>query len=488
MASICKSDCGKISEIVIFSFVIKLFLLCIITIAGVSAKAYDWHQFLDEAREKAPEIRSLRLQNEITDLEQREIEATYDWFLVFDIGQDRDRQVSLTNRNFDLEKSDLISAGLKKSFFTGTDIMLDLKSESLESTTTFLAAPRDGKFHSYLFTLEQNLWKNAFGLGSRAQLKSGQLQSKISQMQAAEAIEATLLKGADVYWKAAIANRRLVESEAALKRYEGLVRSIERKSRVRYAAPGELSQVRAEYFGRQRMAKINQVEFDQALLNLKVFLPSIQVNRWALPQSIPQYSSLMKSQKLSPESTRAYLLAEIKKQMKQLNYEATRSFNKPQLAFVGQVGATGVDASLAASQDQMIEGGRPYWYMGLRLSHSFGSDVYSRRVQQARAEARAEEIKVTAELSQITETFSLLERNVQILENNLRVQQLLLESRRQTVQELTKTFNQGRTDISILIDAINRAEEAEVEQVRVRAELELVYLQWQALTDQLPLN
>lgn len=443
---------------------------------------------MQQSLQSAPEIQALKKQYEVSDLSRREANAQLDWNLTVDVGKDRDRQVSLTNRNFDLEQSDLISSTLKKSFQTGTDVSLDLRSEKLKSTATFLAAPRDGSFHSYLFTLEQNFWRDAFGKSLRASLRAADTQSESYKMQGAEDLEQALIKGAELYWTAAIANRRKIESEAALKRYEGLVKNIENKARVRYAAPGELSQVRAEFFSRQKSAKLNHLEFEQAYLNLKIFLPVMSEEKWNLPQDVPNYSSQMKMPTTQLENSRAYKIAELKREQKRFETESLVSANQPKIALVGQVGATGVNSTFAESQQQMIEGTRPFWYVGVRFSHSFGSDVHTARIHQSKAQLFAQEIRTKSALESLRQSQVLLEKNVQILESNLKVQQQLLEARRAAVQELTRTFNQGRTDISILIDAINRAEDSEVEQVRVRADLELAFMQWQSLTDQLNLE
>jgi outer membrane protein TolC len=466
----------------------KIVFSLLVFISPVLTLALEWKDFLSLTLSQSPQAQAIRYDYEVLDSSEKEFQAKLDWYLTVDLGVERDRQVSLTNTNFDLEESELVSINLKKSFLSGTDISFDFRSDKLESTATFLAAPRDGHFHSYLITFEQNFWQNALGSGLRKADQGTRLETNIRKLEAAEKLEEVLIAGADLYWQTVLSNRRFIESEAALKRYENLFKNVQNKARVKYAAPGELAQVRAEFLSRQRLAKINRIEYEQKMLDLRVFLPSMESSSVFLPREVPQYSSLVKFNKKSVDQTRNYQLAELRKQQKNYEAESIESLNKPKLAFVGQVGATGANISTSASQEQMIEGRRPYGYMGIRFSHSFGENVQNTRIRKAKAEALAQKIRSDVSLNQFMEDLQLSEKNVEVLEFNLKVQQELLDSRRQAVNELTRTFNQGRTDISFLIESINRAEEAEVEQVKVRADLEMAYLRWQALTDQLKLK
>lgn len=467
-----------------YVFEVKKLILSSIFIS-FSSQALTYKEFFKLAKTESPEVQSLRLQYEVSDLQKRILESNFDWVATVEFGKDRDRRLSLANRANDLEESDLFSTNVTKYFQTGTLVTAEILSEKLESTTTFLAGPRDGQFNSYLFTVEQNLWRDSFGIGSRATLESAKAQGSVTQMEGFELIEEVLLKGSDLYWKATVAYRRLIESESALKRYEGLVKNIENKSRNKYAAPGEFSQVKAEYFNRQRLAQVNRLEFDKALLELKVFLPSMSTDEWVLPKELPQYAAEVKSTRIDLEQTRSFKISNLKNEIAKNTAISTKQENRSQVALVGEVGATGVDVSSSVAEEQLLDGSRPHWYVGVKWSHSFGSDVQSARSRQAAALARSQEILTMTEMERLKKQKVQLELAILSLEGNLKIQSQLLDSRRDAVKELTRTYNQGRIDISVLIEAINRAEVAEVEQVQVRADLELAYIEWQALLDNL---
>lgn len=458
-------------------------ILIQVALFSQSAQAMTWTQFFEQASQNSPEIQALKLRYSGNNLPEKVAQSEFDWTLTLEAGQERDRTVSLTNRAFDLEESSLYTATVEKYFSTGTKFDLEALSQRLESTTTFLAAPRDGFYNSYFFTLEQNLWRDSFGVGSRARLKAAAAEGEIDSLSGHELIEEALLRGARLYWSAAVADRKLNESNAALKRYEALVKNIERKVKNRYAAPGELAQVKAGFYNQQRQLQLNQLAFDRALLDLKVFLPEMSSDKWVLPMDVPQYSQKVKSEKLAIEDTRSFKISQLQKTQAINNAVNTQQQGRSQIALVGQVGATGVDTYTRPSQEQLVNGDRPSWYVGIKWSQSFGSGIQSAQTKQAQAQAQAQEILFATESIRLKKLKSQLEADVITLEDNLKVQLQVLNSRRDAVKELTQIYNQGRIDISILIAAIDRAEEAEVEQVQVRADLELAYLQWQSLHD-----
>jgi outer membrane protein TolC len=462
----------------------KIFLVVALLVSQ-SANAMTWAEFYKQATQKSPEIQSLRLRYSVKNLPELVVDSQFDWTLTLEAGQKRDRTVSLTNRAFDLEESMLYTASVEKYFATGTKLDLEILSQRLESTTTFLAAPRDGVFNSYLLTLEQNLWRDSFGIGSRARLNAADAEGEIYNLTGLELIEEALIKGSRLYWSAAVAFRKLNESKAALKRYETLVKNIEQKARNRYAAPGELSQVKAGYFNQQRQTQLNQLAFDRALLDLKVFLPEMSSDKWVLPMDIPKYSQKIKSENMNIEDTRSFKISQLQKTQAAHNATSIKQQGRSQVALVGQVGATGVDTYTRPSQEQLINGDRPSWYIGVKWSQSFGSGIQSAQTKQAQAQAQAQEILFETESVRLKKLKDQLELDVFTLEDNLKVQLQVLNSRRDAVKELTQIFNQGRIDISILIAAIDRAEDAEVEQVQVRADLEIAYLQWLSLHDKI---
>src|SRR5690606_3975170 len=61
----------------------------------------------------------------------------------------------------------------------------------------------------------------------------------------------------------------------------------------------------------------------------------------------------------------------------------------------------------------------------------------------------------------------------------------LVQFRDKAVKEITRSYNQGRSDISILIEAINRYSNAEVDFSRAIGDYQISLNEWAALRDEL---
>ena len=88
--------------------------------------------------------------------------------------------------------------------------------------------------------------------------------------------------------------------------------------------------------------------------------------------------------------------------------------------------------------------------------------IYEEKDKQAQAER------------QVTSTFAIAQSK-----------KIQKEYREKAIQELTKSYNQGRTDIAILIDSMNKYFTSEVEYVRSIGNYQIALNEWAATRDEL---
>lgn len=437
---------------------------------------------------KSPQVQQVRYQYQVPDIAFYLAAQNLDWNVTLESGRERDRTEVNNNRTYHLDENQVNSLKLSKSFVTGTDATIEATTENIKSRSVLYVGSQTLQSNSYLLTLEQNLWRNSFGSGLRDQIKSARKAADINVMERSEAIEATVLRGGQLFWNAATLERRYRESEAVLKRYETLVRSVERKNRNKYAAPGEYAQVQAQYYARQQQARLNKINFEQALSDLKLFLPDITSADLKWKAEDPKYFSIIKATKPDLAQTRKHRLAELRKEQSELNADSVESLNRANFSLVGKVGATGIDSSATAAEKQWLEGRRPSLYMGIKWSHTFGSGSRDAQVRSAKAQAMAQDIATQNEKQRLATQADLLAQEIISREENLKSQDSQLQALRQAVAELTRNYNQGRIDINVLIDLINQAETAEASNVEARAGLELKFLEWQFLFDRIAID
>jgi outer membrane protein TolC len=458
---------------------------CSIFLLGQMASSASWENFLTLSLKKSPQIQQVRYQYQVSDLSYFLALQSLDWGITFESGSLRDRTESSSKQIYHLDETQTNSLSLSKSFITGTDLTLLASTEAKKSHSASYVGIQPIQSNSYLLSLEQNLWRNSFGSGIRDQLNAARKDSEVQTLARSEAIENVLLSGGQLFWQAAVASRRYKESAAALKRYESLVKTIEKKNRNRYAAPGEYAQAQAQYYARQQQTRIYHVDYEQAVSDLKIFLPEITEDDVKWKEIDPQFQKIVAAEKSDISQTRSQRLANLQKEKLDFTAKSVDNLNRSKFALVGEVGATGVDSSTALANREWQEGRRPSLYVGVKWSQTFGSGSRTASVKNAKAQALAQEIATTTEKQRLKTRAELLKEEIGSLSDNLKSKESELKALRLAVQELTQNYNQGRIDINVLIELINRAETAESSEVEARANLELKFLEWQFLFDRI---
>lgn len=461
------------------------YLFTFAVIMGQLASAASWESFVSLSLKNSPQVQQVRYQYQVSDLPYLLAIQSLDWDVTLESGTKRDRTQTISQQNFSLLETQTHSLSLKKSFLTGTDATLVALMEDIDARSRLNIGTQTIQSNSYLLRLEQNFWRNSFGSGIRNQVSAARKEADIKTLERKEALESAVLGGGELFWQAAITERKYKESEALLKRYETLVDSVQKKNRNRYAAPGEFAQVQAQFFARQQQARLNRINYEQAVSDLKLFLPDMVESDLKWSQADPRFKTIVLNDKTDLKETRSQQLAEIRKQKADLNADSVQNLNRSQFAIVGQVGATGIDNSKTEAEKEWLEGRRPSLYVGVKWSHTFGSGARDAQVKAARSLALAQDLETRTETQRLITKAEFLAEQIATLEENVISQDNQLKSLRQAVQELNRNYNQGRIDINVLIDLINQAETAEASHVEARADLELRFLEWQFLFDRI---
>ena len=114
-----------------------------------------------------------------------------------------------------------------------------------------------------------------------------------------------------------------------------------------------------------------------------------------------------------------------------------------------------------------------------------GSGYLSEESFAKKANALSEEVKLTKLFNEETDRALLAERKVgssfAIAESTAKQKTF----REKAANELTKSFNQGRTDISVLIDAMNKHYAAQIQAVKALGDYQIALNEWAAIRDEL---
>lgn len=413
--------------------------------------------------------------------------ANYDWKLVAEFGKEQDKNESfqITNSQFDRLKSYLT---VTKQFTSGTLLGLGVSRTSQNSevfnSTTGAYTNSVGTLDTFDISVEQSLLNNYFGVADRALVDSSQKTLQSQMLLKSGELQTLVLNTIKLYWNTYVAQENFKESVRSKERYEQLVNSVKRKTSLGYANPGELSQIQAELETRNQNIKTSSLAYLKLLdelLNTLDFEPNTEIE-FDVPTTVPPAPKL---ENFPAENSRAYLAQKLKLEAAENTLNYTKSKTKPNLNLVAKITDTGFDESSDRSFSELTSGGHPKQYIGLKFQYNFGSDFTDQDLINKKINYELEKSTLDTTLKTLKDSITQSERSVLVTQDIVRSMQQTIKLREQTVKDLTRTFNQGRTDISLLIDSMNKLFATEVQLSRAIGDYFIALNEWAAIRDEL---
>lgn len=418
--------------------------------------------------------------------------SNYDWKWSLESGYEIDKTESLSligDYRFERYKT---SATLSKSLITGTTLAFDAsrisqKKDGDSFTTTTTAAQAGSNQYtldSWGVSIEQSLWGNAFGKADRLKIRSAENLYKSQIITRSDELQNIVLEGLRLYWNAYVAQENLQEAINSRDRYQKLVASIQKKNSLGYTSPGELNQVLAESESREQNVKNSAQDFLKQSENLVTLLnlPAKTEISFEIPKSLPQLPAFeVKDAKL----TRAIKSQQLKVEIAKDQVAEVDSKNSMTVNLVGKLAATGLDETSTDSFNELTRGKNPKAYVGIKLAHSFGSDVQKEEYLNKKAAAEMESAKLSRLVLEFQDKLSQAYRKAQVslqLVDSIKKQK---DYREKALNELNRSYAQGRTDIRNLIDAMNSYFSMEVSYSRAVGDYFIAINEYLALRDEL---
>lgn len=416
--------------------------------------------------------------------------SAYDWTLDVESGFEYDKSSSLlTSANPVDAKYERYrtTASLRKPFTTGTTLGVELNRLSQKVDFDGVVSnppPGEQTLDSAGLLLEQALLGNFFGVADRGTVNAAELTYEAETINRANELEEVVLDAIRQFWNTYVAQENFKESVASRDRYKKLVDAVKRKTSLGYSNPGDLPQVQAEYETREQRVKISSREYLnnlESLLTLLSLEPGTEV-RFQIPSTIPTVPILPLK---NVEELRSVRSQKLKVKAAEESLTAAESLSYPTLDFVGKVYTTGVDESSEGSYSDVVSGTRPRYYMGLRFNYYFGSDIQNEQIINKKLGKDLESTRLSRQLLEAVDAEVQAQRQVQ--STYAVVQSTLKEKgyREKAAQELNRSYNQGRTDISILITALNNYFDSEIFHMRALGNYAIALNEWAASRDEL---
>lgn len=423
-------------------------------------------------------------------LRPAEILSTYDWRLRLESGFEKDKSIGLlstptaSTATYDRYRT---TASISKPFTTGTLLGLELSRLSQKvdfDTPPTVLPPNEQTADLAGITIEQSLLGNFFGRADRATVNAAELAYDASELKRADDLENAVLDALRQFWNTYVQQESFREAVNSRDRYKKLVDAVRRKTSLGYSNPGDLPQVQAEFEVREQAVKKSSYEYLRALENLITTLalePGSDI-KFEIPKEVPPVPKLVLKK---PEELRAIRSQKLNAQAAEETLKAAQSSSWPSLKFVGQAYTSGQDDSAEGSFSELSSGTRPKYYAGLRLEYNFGSGIQEERIINARLNRDLQSTVLTRQLQEVADTEVQTERRVQSLYAITLSTLRQKEFREKASQELNRSYSQGRTDISILITAMNNFFDSEVAYLKALGDYAVSLNEWAAVRDEL---
>lgn len=441
---------------------------------------------------KTKEIQFQFAQNQLAEVQTL---SAFDWKLNLESGYEYDRSRAWSpfiaaNSKYERIRTTI---GLQKPLMTGTLLgvevsRLSFKSELSPSASaaSTSAIPTQASQESYGLLVEQSLWGNSFGASDRAVISSARKITVASEMTQADELEKIVLETLRQFWEASVAAKTYTQALAARGRYQRLLDSAKRKTKLGFANPGELSLAQAE--AELREQAVSNARTD-ALMKQENLVTALNLEPGTpLEFLMPRHFSSETDQPKVPESgaaTRLLVAQKLKSEASEELLTAAKSKNAPSLSFVGKTYFSGADETDASSFSGAMSGTNPKYYVGMKFSHSFGSDLHQEEIRNKQAIANLERAKLDRLTLETSDQLSQAIRKVQSTSEIAQSAAKTDEFRKAIVKELTTSYGQGRVELRALIEAMNNELSSEVILTRTLGEAQMAQLELAALKDEL---
>lgn len=366
------------------------------------------------------------------------------------------------------------SVGATSYFQTGTLAAVELAAGKTNQLIPIATTP-SLQFHETrgAFTLTQNLWNDAFGYGSRRQLKAGSLSTEAARLGFEDAIEEWTLQIIGVYYDAWLAQAQAKVADTSVQYRERLVEITSVKARRGTAEQPDFLQTKSALMN----ARVQRAQAEQALgdkwrnlvTSLKLPPEWINIDPKELPIELDnQFEESLRLcseanvAKFAPQETLRTRQYKLRAEAAELLAEKAKNAVTPDIELFGQLVTNGVDRQqlgTAFTETRLVQ--HPAWSFGLNFSYPLGQNAERAAAHQAvaeldRAQAEASEEASNLKLAWINSCANLRQLT---LSNKLLREAYESQTRRARLEE--ERFRIGRTTTLSVIQAADDANAAQ---------------------------
>jgi len=449
------------------------------------AQTITQNEFLNSLKELHPLFEKEKLTAKIEKEERKSYLGTKDWNFISSVGFAHE-EPAIAFAGPERIDALSVSGGVERLFWkTGGRLSASFFSSRADlKIDPFYGFPDSYYENQLSIGYVHPLMKNRHGFLDRLQYELKQYDVDFSKVQALENQEDFLASSADRFldWVLLTEQKKIALERLSLAEEELARTKKKRKAHL----VDQIDVIRAEdavRIGKQNQMLVEsqwkslQAELAVLSQNDKLYDVGPQFNLYEVEELIPLQDAIVQLRKDSR------IIAALNIRLKQLEY-ARRGFDetsKPDLALLAQFNTKNLDESFGKS----LAMDKPDALVGLQ----FSVPLENRRARYQVAKTDLQMTQLQKQLDEVTLELSsaLTHLHIQIreLEEVLKLNQEQIESARQKTEEELKLYNQGRGDLTFVIQSRDNEENAKLTYAQNSIFYHKLILQYHALLDEL---
>ncbi|TFB12671.1 TolC family protein [Candidatus Marinimicrobia bacterium MT.SAG.4] len=443
-------------------------------------------EFLNQLKNEHPLFTKENLTAEIFRIRQQSLAGAQDWNLVSSVGYFSDQPV-ISFASPSKTSGTSFSGGLEKTFWgTGGRLSTTITTTSLKFALPmgFDAIPSDNYQSEMALTYIHPLMKNRKGFLDRLQYNLMQFDIDATEINALENEENFLAESANKFlnWVFLVEQRNIIEERLNLSRTE--LERTERKRKANLVEKVDL--IRAG--DAVRIAEQNMFLSESRLKGLKAEL-AVLTQQDDYDNTTPLYElyntetlPLLEEVRANIESdSRIVRMLNIRIQQLNLVRRGFKETAKPNLGLVAQLSKKELNESLSGSfglekTDALI---------ALQFSIPLGNKTAKSNISQTDVQISQLQSQIREVVIGLTSIISNLHTQMTEMEKVLRLNVEQINSSREKTDEELKLYNQGRGDLTFVIQSRDNEQNAKLLYAVNALTYHSLLFQYRSLTDQL---
>lgn len=419
-------------------------------------------QYLQQVKTHNPVYKATEMNAEasVDALESAEIELSP----VLKAGYQRGRDKSLPNQLSSDRHMEIYTLGVAKKFVTGTSLEVKANLSDFKNEQSLM--PAFGEYATGVLgiSIQQSLWKDFFGYGTRASIQRKTKTAQIDSVAADLQNQGLVAEAEGIYWDYVFAQENVKLKKANLDRANKLNTWMSRRVQN---GTGE----KADGFNSNALKAMRELEYTQTQTDL---VNAETRFRETLNLEADQKTPLVQSPVMSKNSRvdvltknkkmvqAQALISYLESQAKYYAAEETVDQLRPDLNLFGTYNYTSYETQKRDAFDNMSRNDYPQYVVGANFVWQFDTSAKSGLAKAAKKQAEASKMMSEKRLQDGEQEWLKFVRDYQVLTRNLKLVEQVADFQKKRAQEENARLSRGRTVTANVITAETESAEASI--------------------------